>query len=411
MGNNCSSVGCADTTQPLKPVEMDPLEQLEHKKAKSNIIFQNGIKTQITKMDSNDESNTQIPEKFNTTGNRVLMYVKELPTKLTQDNHIYNQDENYLVSSKLNKRENKITSQNNNLIKNKFGIEDNSRNMLSKSVAGRFFNVSKKNQLFEKGSCKKNLRIFSPLNNESQKMNNSINNNKIIELNGKDINNPNKNSNKIKIKNITFTRTGFKNRLNYLNLNSGESENIDSLRKTINSEDFSNELTKSKRTDIQLNQEALYMNLYKNKNYENKNKNANINENNNNDIFSKSAKNINNSSRTFTMIPAEKYKELENKNNIKITNIYVNKIDNRIHNNDLLKEKENKDKNVESREFRTENDKKNLEYLKFENIIPINKNKIYDSVNNESIIDNSPYFLKNTKLEKPEDILVIFNVF
>lgn len=91
----------------------------------------------------------------------------------------------------------------------------------------------------------------------------------------------------------------------------------------------------------------------------------------------------------------------------------MNKIDNRIHNfsKKLLIKKENKDKNVESRDIKIDNDKKTFEYLKFENIIPLNKNKIFDSLNNESIQENSPYFLKHAKLEKPEDILVIIKMF
>lgn len=317
MGNNCSSVGCADNTQPLQASEMDPLEQLDQKKAKSNIIFQNGIKTQITKFDPNDDTNTQISDKFNTKGNRVLMYVKELPTKLTQDSLRNNQDQNYLVSSKVNNRDSRTSSQNSNLMKNKFGFHENSnpeRNILSKSTAGRFLNISKKNHIFEKSLNKKNLRIFSPLNNENQKINNSINNNGIIYMNGKDTNNPIKNTNKIKIKNIIFSRTGIKNNINNTNLCSGESEKKDCLRNTINSEiDYSKELTKSKKTDILEGQEALCMNSFKNKNQENNNKNGIINENEKVDLLTKSGKKIDFNLSTFTMISPEKYKDLEKK--------------------------------------------------------------------------------------------------
>ncbi len=107
MGNECSHIGCSDTSYYKN--DRFPLENNELNKAKNNLL-ENGIKTQISYLENysntvnHDNVTTENSRGSNLTGNRLLMYVKEIPFNIAYKDikNIYNSHNN---TSRLKKSE------------------------------------------------------------------------------------------------------------------------------------------------------------------------------------------------------------------------------------------------------------------------------------------------------------------
>jgi len=183
MGNSCSSIGCSENSQiQNKSIE----EELEYNK--KFLINEKALKTQITFLDNkfihvNPTENSN--RRNNISGNRVLMYVKEIPTKVIQEKikQQFNES-NKLSTNKTNFFEFKDDSQFKILIKSKSDfdkVSDSERKLFSKSVVGKI-NPNNKNNVLDPFNYKKNFKKTNSLSFEktNNNYNNKNNNNDIV---------------------------------------------------------------------------------------------------------------------------------------------------------------------------------------------------------------------------------------
>lgn len=156
MGNNCSVLSCGETQDSFIDKKIYP-KDLNHNdiKSENHIINEHGIKTKISLFEKiekySNNNNYNIPK----SPNRILMFVKEIPTKVKNTVIVMNEDEK-ISEVKSNKKFfqdfQKLKSANH------FYINEFEQKQFSKSLTNKFFYKS------EKKSKENNIDFTSPKN-------------------------------------------------------------------------------------------------------------------------------------------------------------------------------------------------------------------------------------------------------
>lgn len=402
MGNACSSVGCSENSQIQdKPLE----EQLEKDRIKH--MNDKEINPQIFNKLNQKFINTNLGENQNNKnvkGNRVLMFVKQIPTKLV-DEKIKQQlnKENLLAySNRNNNFIYKDDSQCKILMKSKSDFDavlESDRKLFSKSLVGK---GSAKNKYgIDPFSTKKNLKKSNYLTFEKTN-DNKNNNNDIIFIYDKDITKNDKKYNRDNLvddninqkdhaitvdnskqaltnKKRVISKSEHKNKINVENKNDTNKENDENSTKIAKSQknNFINAIEDNKLQKKIFNSNSRYQNDEKDNEREKKNNIVSLEQ----------------------FLNARYDRKIPNKNNTKIpTCIKSNELDI----NDIYEKESTNNKISEL----------SLEILKYEKRKNANINKSIEMCNG-SIIDNTnavSFYMKNKNFEKPDDILVI-NIF
>ncbi len=277
MGNNCSSLGCSENLQ----FQNIPNEEKEREKEKNSSIYEKAYKPQITPLEikylhSNPTENSN--KKNNLNGNRMLMFMKELPTKVVQDKikQQFNKNSN-LTSCRENNVQYNDDFQCKTLVKNKSDFEkvlDSDRKLFSRSLAGKVSQNSK-NNYSDSFNIKKNIRNSNHLANDVT--NNKNNNNDVIFIYGRE----KANANKKLLENpqlVCQQRINLKNLDLILSDKTGASEGISENNKELN---LVSPKTTNDETVRNSNVNEIQFNDIGSNNFEKKNKNRRNNCDNN----------------------------------------------------------------------------------------------------------------------------------
>lgn len=201
MGNSCTSIGCSNDS--LKYVKRDN-ENNQPENDRINPLIEKGSKPHISYLNIkyvNSNNADDINKKTNLNGNRVLMYVKEIPTKVVKEKLRKQQlNENFgpnsITKNNLNYKDD---FQHNSLVKSKGDFDkdiDNDRRLFSKSLVGKS-SLNKRSNGFDAGNIKNYGRKTNHFINENgnvRNKKNSNNNNDILFIYGSEKSNGNKSS-------------------------------------------------------------------------------------------------------------------------------------------------------------------------------------------------------------------------
>lgn len=186
MGNACSSIGCSEISQSFAKEK----ENRESVSDPNSSLYKIGSNIQISSLDNkyiNSNPTINLNKKINLNGNRVLMYVKELPTKVVQEKIKQQTNDNFLTySNRISHLDSQDDFQCNNSTKSKSGFEkvfENERKLFSKSLVGKSSLNNKNNILDPSNNIRKNFRKSNHLKYDKSN-NNKNNNNDIIFIYG-----------------------------------------------------------------------------------------------------------------------------------------------------------------------------------------------------------------------------------
>lgn len=369
MGNSCSSLGCSENTQfETKQKEDKDLENKNHP-----LFYGKGFKPQINFLNSdNINSNNENPNKrININGNRVLMFVKELPTKVVQEKirHQLTENSRLVTTSRQNNIYFKDDFKCNTFVKSKSDFDKNiesDRKLFSRSLVGKTITNNRYN-LVDPFDNKKNAKKSNQLKYE--KTNNNKNNNNDVLF--------------IYASEKAYLNKRLKEDPELVNQKRVNQNNIDlilAIKEASESITDCNPQKKNAEKDISLKDNEEH-NKFNESNNNMENKSNNVIVKSKDRLYQKknASKNKDNNHRVVF-----KDQSIIDKNNIdgKENYIYFNKI------SDM-----------------------NLEVLKYERRKRSDASRSIEMVNG-SMMDNpniESFYIKNKNFDKPEDIMVIKN--